>query len=89
MSNPPAQQAQIVPYGLDSKPRFCLLFLKPAGEHWPTILQMREHIRVQEDSGREDMAGHAEATGYLFCPLYNPMCFNVPLPTERFQPQAG
>ena len=37
----------------------------------------------------EDVAGHAEETGYLFCPLYNPMCFNGPLLTERFQPQAG
>lgn len=37
----------------------------------------------------EDVAGHAEATGYLFCPLYNPVCFNGPLLTERFQPQTG
>ena len=52
MPNLPAQQAQIVPYGRGAKPHFCLLFINPSGEHWPTILQMREHISVREDEGR-------------------------------------
>ena len=52
MPNLPAQQAQIVPYGHGTKPHFCLLFINPSGEHWPTILQMREHISVREDEGR-------------------------------------
>jgi len=52
MPNPPAKQAQIVPYGHGTKPHFCLLFFNPRGKHWNTILQMREHLNVQDDAGR-------------------------------------